>query len=566
MKRAYFLFVVAFFISPILSAQSQLTLYQLNSQLPQANQINAGLFPEYKITVGLPVISSSYFSANGGQLSFNRAFTRSSDDSLHLNPQQLSTYLDKNNRLETSANVQLFSFGLRLKKNYFSLTLNERVEAGFTYPKTFVELLANGNGEKVGELVAFDKFGMRAMAYHELAVGYGREITDKLSVGIRAKFLSGIVNADLESLSAAMLTSTDSIYLYSPAFNINTTGLDLLENSGDIFSAATAFNNSGFAIDLGAQYWINDKIRVSLAVNDLGSINWQNDTRQFQFKEVKYSFTGIDFLTLLDQSGNADLLTQELDSLRGLYQPDTVDGISYKTGLSPSIYAAGSYQLNKNHTFGAIFYGDIFKGTFKPAFGLSYNLQLGHIWTIGVNASFRNNTFNNFGVGTTITLGPVQIYVLTENAAAFANLSDARFIDARVGMNLVFGNLARGPKQKKHKKEKQPAVEPELVASVLSESVTTVIIGSHADELATGFYIVIASFTAKEDAEDYSYSLVEQGYAALSGYQSEKDKYYTYLMYYPEDGNRAIDKKNDLQNSFAPGLDKPWVLWVKEVE
>ena len=88
--------------------------------------------------------------------------------------------------------------------------------------------------------------------------------------------------------------------------------------------------------------------------------------------------------------------------------------------------------------------------------------------------------------------------------------------------------------------------------------------GAAVDELSTGFYIVIASFSTKEETDSYNQQLLDEGYAALSGYQSEKEQYYTYLMYFPEDGNKAIQKKNDMAESFAPGLDSPWVLWVKE--
>ena len=86
------------------------------------------------------------------------------------------------------------------------------------------------------------------------------------------------------------------------------------------------------------------------------------------------------------------------------------------------------------------------------------------------------------------------------------------------------------------------------------------------DELAIGFYIVIASFDTKEETDTYNLKLVDEGYAVLSGYQSEKEKYYTYLMYFDNNGNEAIEKKNSMANSFGPGLDKPWVLWVKEAE
>jgi len=565
MVRAYLIILtLAFFSSPTL-AQSQLTLYQLNSSLPQANQVNASFFPNYKFTLGLPVISSSYVSANGGQFSFNRAFS-GKGDSLQFNPQQLAGYLEKNNRIETSASVQLLSLGLKLKKNYFSISLNERVEAGITYPKSLIEIIGTGSEDFLGRLVAFDKLGMRAMAYHELSFGYGREITDKLTVGVKAKFLWGIANVEFENLSAALLTSTDSIAIYSSAFQINTSGLELIEGGDKIFQTATAFNNPGFVIDLGASYWLNKNLRLSLSVNDLGSINWQDDTRQFSFKEVKYSVTQTEILTIISEGRDADLFNQELDSLFQLYQPDTIDGLTYKSQLSPSIYAGGSYHLGKHHTFGLMFYGDVFKGTFKPALGFSYNLQLGDIWTIGVNASIRNNTFNNFGVGTTITLGPVQIFALTENVAAFANYSDARFIDARVGINFVFGNLDKAQKRKKKKNEAAEKEEVIALVPVLSEPVIQLIKGTHVNELATGYYIIIASFAELTEAEEYGAKLIEQGYAVGSGYQSETGLYYTYLMYFPDDGNKAIDKKNDLKRSFAPGLEKPWVLWVKENE
>ena len=299
---------------------------------------------------------------------------------------------------------------------------------------------------------------------------------------------------------------------------------------------------------------------VSMEVNDIGSINWDNGTRQIQFDEVNYSFTGIDFMDVIDQNSDPDLLTQELDSLQELFEPDTVNGISYKTKLSPKFYAGASYHVGKHHTFGATFYGDVFKGTFNPAFGLSYNLQLGHIWTIGINASYRNSSFNNIGIGTTLTLGPVQLYALTENVTALTGPADARVLDARVGMNLVFGKL------KKPKKKQQKDLDPEPVVlldtAALTEPVVSAIIGTTDDELAVGFYVIIAGIDSKEEAEMYNLRLLEEGYAALSGYQSEHDKYYTYLMYSPDDGNKVIEKKNDLKESFAPGLVKPWVLWV----
>ena len=568
MKRFYFTIIVLFVFSLSARSQGQLTLYQLNGQVPQANNLNAGLFPDYKVSIGIPVLSSTYVSANGGQLSLNRAFTRTAEDSLHFDPQKLTTYLDETNRIETFSNVQLFYLGLMLQKNFFSLSLNERLEGGITYPKTLVELLAAGNGEYVGKVMAFDNLGIRAQVFHEIALGYGRNITDKLSVGIRAKFLSGIASINMNKMSAALRTTTDSLNLYVPAFNMNTTGLDLLDGSGNIFKAATAFNNTGFAVDIGAHYQLTEKLQVSLAVNDLGGIYWKNNTRQFQFSEVNYTYTGVNIIDAIQNNNQqTNLLNQELDSLRNLFTADTVDGLGYKTRLSPKFYAGGSYSLGKHHTFGLMVYGDVLKGNFKPAVGVSYNLQLGRIWTLGINASYRNKSFNNFGVGTALTLGPVQLYFVTENVVALARYADTRLVDARVGLNLVFGKKEKPPKAKMNYREASapaPRLAPTPITPVLTEQVTTAIIGTAPDELPTGFYVVIASLKTQAESSLYNEQLQAEGYMALSGYQSEKGKYFTYLMYYPADGNKAIAKKNDLLKSMAPGLEKPWVLWVKD--
>ena len=576
MRKYYLLVIASILISTKLLAQSQFTLYQLNSALPQANIVNAGILPSYKVTVGIPVFSSIYTSNDFGELSFNRIFNRDDNNSLYYDPQQLEGYLDENNHISLNAADQLIYLGLRLKKNFFSLSLTERVEGGISYPKSLVRLSYLGDGTGIGELFAFNELGIRAQVFHELAIGYGREFNNKLSIGIKAKFLSGIASVDAEKIGGSIAIGFDSLYLHTPAFNVNTAGTELFTDYEDIWQAvteyiwqdATAFNNFGFAIDLGAHYRITEKLNVSLSLNDLGGIDWQNDTRQLQFPEVRYSFSGMDLVSAINNNEQDALFEQETDSLVNLYAPDSVEGIGYTTKLSPKFYAGASYTIGKLHTVGAMLYADVFKESFKPAFGFSYNLQLGHVWTIGVNASYRNQSFKNFGLGTTLTLGAFQIYVLTDNIAAAIHPTDARFVDLRFGLNLVFGKIKKTKKATKPK-EVTPVIMPienatDSTTLTLNEPVSSAIMGTAIDELDAGFYIVIASFSTIEESDKYSEQLQYEGYAALSGYQSERGKYYTYLMFSPDDGNKIIDKKNDLKDSFAPGLEIPWVLWVKD--
>lgn len=569
MKKILFFGLLLVFLGPMVLGQGQFSLYQMNSVLPQSNQLNPAIFPDYKVVVGVPGLASTYVSANGGKLSFNNAFVRGVDDSLHLDLSRLASIIDKENAVKVNASAQLFMLGLRIQKNYFSLTLNERVSQGLSIPNTLFQLLATGNGESVGRVLAFDNLDGQVLAYQELAMGYGRQVTEKLNVGVRAKLLFGVASVDMVDAGATLLTTLDSVYLHSNGFNINSSGTSFLDNNSNVnvFDMATNFNNKGFAFDVGGEYKINDQFTVSLSATDLGSINWKDDTEQIQFPRVSYSFTGGNLLDIIDANQNYDYFSAQADSLGGLFEPDTIQGVNYKTKLSPKIYTGVTYQLGKMHTFGALIYGDVFKGKFDPAFGLSYNLQLGRIWNLGVNASYRNGSFANFGLGTTLNLGPIQIYAMTENATGYLNLANASYLDARLGLNIVVGKKKekeqRKVKEKKKKKEKEtPKVIPINTAS-LSEPVTMVQAGTSADEMSPGFYVVIASFEDRQDSEEYGHQLVDEGYMVKQGYQSERQQFLTYLMYYENEGNKAIDKKNQLSNSFGPGLGKPWVLWVK---
>ena len=177
--RKIFLLVGGVFIALSSVAQSQFMLYQMNNRLPQSNQVNPSFFPDYKVTVGLPVLSTTFVTVNTGKLTFNNAFERGADDSLRFNPQRLASELDESNRIELNGNTMLFQLGIRAKKNYFSLSLNERVDGGIVYPRTLVEFLGTGTGDTPGRVFAFEDLGLQAHWYHELAFGYGRQLGDR---------------------------------------------------------------------------------------------------------------------------------------------------------------------------------------------------------------------------------------------------------------------------------------------------------------------------------------------------------------------------------------------------
>src|SRR5687767_6818731 len=100
-------------------AQTEFSLYRLNGNLAQSNQINAAFSPNNKVTIGLPVISSIYASVDNDGISFQDLFSNSeSSDSLEVDTVSLFNKLRDTNRIKFKQAIQLFYFGYRTKRSY----------------------------------------------------------------------------------------------------------------------------------------------------------------------------------------------------------------------------------------------------------------------------------------------------------------------------------------------------------------------------------------------------------------------------------------------------------------
>jgi len=83
-RRATLFLFAAVMLPFVVRAQSELSMYRLNATLPQANMLNPAFYPEHKVVIGLPVISSFYASVNNDGLAFRDIFVKTASDSLTL--------------------------------------------------------------------------------------------------------------------------------------------------------------------------------------------------------------------------------------------------------------------------------------------------------------------------------------------------------------------------------------------------------------------------------------------------------------------------------------------------
>ena len=75
-----------------------------------------------------------------------------------------------------------------------------------------------------------------------------------------------------------------------------------------------------------------------------------------------------------------------------------------------------------------------------------------------VSYSIINNTFNNIGAGLSARLGPVQLYLVSDNVFHMVFPANLQTTNLRVGINLAFyDKKVKKPKTPKAPEQEQPA-------------------------------------------------------------------------------------------------------------
>lgn len=441
MKKVILSFLL-FLLAGGASAQEHLLMYNMET-IPQRTYANPALRPFSKVNIGLPVISYTYLSFGNSGFRYNDLIRRRADDSLYVDPDNMISKLKENNYITSNVQTDLLSFSFQVKKNFFMFNATEKASMRFRYPKDLMSFVWRGNGALIGEELDFN-LGLDMTHYREYGLGYNREINEKLTVGGKVKYLYGMENVWTERSDVTLTTDPKYFALTASSdIRINTAGLDSAagENMDNTSSYLFGRKNTGFGIDLGGVYKINDKITVSASAIDIGYINWKSYVKNYVSREAGAQFTyeGIklgDFIN--DSSTVEDAFDSTFDSLGRKFAIDSKQE-SYKTWLSPQFYLGGNYHINDFHNAGIVLYGTAFDKSFHPGISLSFNSRVKRWLGASIAYSAYNRSFTNLGAGISLNAGPVQFYFLSNNIFGMIFPQSTKNIHFQALLNLTFG-------------------------------------------------------------------------------------------------------------------------------
>lgn len=440
MRKHKLLILLIAFCSLHVMAQQELSLHFMQ-ELAQSKRLNPAVENPYKLQFGLVSPAFNYASS---AFSLNDIFITDKDTWFLNLDTTLNTLKPFDNRIQFNSDVETISFGIQVGKIQFSFFHRLNLDVGVTYPKILPEYLWYGNANYVGELIDIAP-EVDIISYHEFGFGASANVSPKLRIGGHLKYLQGILAMDTDFAALNFYTDPE-FYQLTVASDLNffTSGVSpefYRSDSEDIFPSSTAVtilfnNNRGLALDVGANYQLNEKVSLAFSALDLGMIVWQSSVYKHRSKGL-YTFEGFDVNPF---RSDAEISFEEvLDTLRNELDFTTKQE-GFTSHLRPKFYLSGEYQVHEDFKIGALFYGDVYGGSFNPAFGVSLRQQLGKVH-IGTLLNLRQGSQFNIGLNGSVKLGPVQLFAVTNSITNLFSIKNGRNTSLRLGLNLVFKQI-----------------------------------------------------------------------------------------------------------------------------
>jgi hypothetical protein len=450
MKTSYLKTLVVLIMAQVLFitcliAQNEQSAYYMR-QIPQASYANPAFMPGFKFYLSVPFIASNYVSYHNSGFNYNDVITKRPDDSLVFDQNKLLKAIGTNNDVGFTVQKELFALGFKAGKSYISFSLGVKGVANFHYTKDLMSLLINGNAPFIGKTVEISGANVYGMAYGEAALGFAREITSKLKVGVRLKYLYGV--AAINSQNSKVTLTTDPVTYALTAvsdIHVDYAYASKTNNNNDEFDPAGITKNPGFAFDLGLDYQVNDKLSVNASILDIGSITWNDKVSNFvsTIPNNSFTFNGIAVNNLFSKnSSNDSTFNHLIDTLKNKFNVEETHK-SFKTALVKTINIGASWRLDTRNLAGIIVRNEFFAGSYNPSVTLSMNHQFGRILSGTISYSYIDRSFTNIGVGFAAKLGPLQLFAVMDNVIAPLQLNTTQTFNAQIGLNLVFGNMLK---------------------------------------------------------------------------------------------------------------------------
>ena len=363
---------------------------------------------------------------------------------------------DKQLGIDLNQQSDVFHFGFRSKKSYFSVNSSLICETSIRIPKDLLGLAFLGNSAYIDKDADLDFSGNQFRSYLKNTFSYGRFITDKLSVGVNASLINGIMDFSMDQARFQVGTDTGTSTIYSLQLSGEMHGrasvlgvdLDKAVNDSTYDANKTALDqlgqiqlgtNQGKAFGFGAVYRLNEKWRFSAAVQNLGSIVWDLGVQEIHMNKSQWEWNGLDTSEI--KNLDADFATRLQDTVLDKFGITGTEITPYTTKLNPRYTLGAEFFITPRtqvQAFGGYGYGS--KGD-KSFVSASVHQELGEWVDVRMGYSLYDFTDPNhrLSLGLSLNLGPLQIFGSVNDVLSIVNYGTTSVSSGMVGLNINIG-------------------------------------------------------------------------------------------------------------------------------
>lgn len=426
-----------------------------STRVPQMNALNPAFYPaNNRFYIALPGVNMQLQSplAISDIMQYDAAAGQT-----NVNLNNLVSSLAENGSLNLDANIHLAGLGLKVGHGFLTASAMVKTSMHLGIPTGLMTFLNDGNyahrGEKM-ELV--DGSLLNGQAYTEVAVGYGRELIEGLTVGARLKVLNGLASATTAGSSLSLTTAEDLSSMEATLATRVQYSMFQMKDSTGASTINPITNNWGWGLDLGARYkW--GMFDFSASVSDLGKgIEWKDNLKSIVSRNSEggvFRFEGLDVTSLISGGSLDSNITNALaDSITAMLQYDVMDGESFVTRVPTKISAGVMVNPISIVRAGVLFHGEIDRYVnAEDAFSklrsnttLLGNVNLNDWVEVMVSASIVGDgdhvSWFNPGVGVNLSLmRSFQLYAMVDYISNL-RLVECKSFNLAVGLNLLLGN------------------------------------------------------------------------------------------------------------------------------
>ena len=384
--------------------------------------MNAALAPT-RGYIKLPAIGGLGVDFGNNYFSVNNLFYKK-DGGIYtfmhngVSPDEFLGKLGNKGKLSVNLNTSILGFGAHTKKLFWSFGLNLRSNTEITLSKDMFAALKNlSNGYyDLGDTHISNR------EYIEAALGFAIPIKDFMTFGFRAKGLVGIADLSMKMDKMYLDINENNVRaelmggirgncpMFTPNYVVGSEfSVDGIMQQ-DIMQALKNIKSWGLGLDFGFEFrFLDDHLKVSVGVNDLGFIKWYGNTTINAEGNAHFTYEGFNLTT------NEAKMDGGFSAV--MAQPEG----SYTTRLSCSLNGGVEYNILNNWiAFGVLSHTEFCQNFTRTELTASVNFRIMRWLSTSFSHTFLNG--NQPGV-----LG----WALNIHPTGFNLFLGADFIDTR---------------------------------------------------------------------------------------------------------------------------------------